>query len=127
MLNKVFLIGNLGADVELRYSQSGTPVANFRLATNERFVSNGEARERTEWHRIVTFGKLAETCREYLGKGRQVYVEGRIQTRQWEDREGVKRYTTEIVANTVKFLGPKPSAQAGEPPEDAQLDLPNVE
>lgn len=105
-VNKVILIGNLGADPESRYTQNGQPVTNFRIATSERFTSrSGEPQERTEWHRIVTFGKLAETCREYLSKGRQVYVEGRLQTRQWEDRDGNKRYTTEIVAQTVRFLG----------------------
>jgi len=105
-VNKVLLIGNLGADPEARYTQSGSPVTNFRIATSEKWTSrDGQPQERTEWHRIVTFGRLAEHCRDYLSKGRQVYVEGRIQTRQWEDRDGNKRYTTEIVAQTVQFLG----------------------
>ncbi|MBW1808322.1 MAG: single-stranded DNA-binding protein [Deltaproteobacteria bacterium] len=105
-VNKAILIGNLGADPEARYTQGGQAVANFSLATSERWTGrDGQQQERTEWHRIVTFGKLAETCRDYLSKGRQVYVEGRIQTRSWEDRDGKKRYTTEIVAQTVRFLG----------------------
>ncbi len=105
-VNKVILIGNLGADPETRYTQGGQAVTNFRIATSDRWTDrNGQAQERTEWHRIVTFGRLAEHCRDYLSKGRQVYVEGRIQTRQWEDKDKNKRYTTEIVAQTVQFLG----------------------
>ncbi|NMB75266.1 MAG: single-stranded DNA-binding protein [Myxococcales bacterium] len=105
-VNKVILIGNLGADPETRYTQGGQAVTNFRIATSDRWTDrNGQAQERTEWHRIVTFGRLAEHCRDYLAKGRQVYVEGRIQTRQWEDKDKNKRYTTEIVAQTVQFLG----------------------
>ncbi len=104
-LNKAMIIGNLGVDPELRYTQSGTPVANLRIATNEVWNDkSGQKQERTEWHRIVVFGRQAETCEKYLKKGRQVYVEGRIQTREWTDKEGQKRYTTEIVANTVQFL-----------------------
>lgn len=105
-VNKAILIGNLGADPETRVTPSGQPVTNFRIATSERWMDrDGKNQERTEWHRIVTFSRLAETCRDYLAKGRQVYVEGRIQTNQWEDRDGNKRYTTEIVAQTVRFLG----------------------
>ena len=106
-VNKAILIGNLGRDPEIRYTQSGMAVANFTLATNESWSDkeSGERRERTEWHRIVVFGKMGETCGKYLSKGRQVYVEGRIQTREWEDRDGNKRYTTEIVASDVRFLG----------------------
>jgi len=105
-VNKAILIGNLGADPEARYTQGGAAVTNFRIATSEKWTGkDGQPQERTEWHRIVTFGRLAETCRDYLSKGRQVYVEGRIQTRQWEDRDGNKRWTTEIVAQTVRFLG----------------------
>lgn len=104
-VNKAILIGNLGAAPELRYTQSGTPVANFRLATNERWKDkDGNVQDRTEWHRVTVYGKQAENCERYLDKGRQVYVEGRIQTRDWEDRDGNKRYTTEIVAQTVQFL-----------------------
>ncbi|HJL43835.1 MAG TPA: single-stranded DNA-binding protein [Myxococcales bacterium LLY-WYZ-16_1] len=105
-LNKVFLIGNLGADPDVRYTGSGNPVANLRIATSEVWNDkNGERQERTEWHRIVVFGRQAEHCGEYLRKGRSVHVEGRLQTRDWEDREGNKRTTTEIVADRVTFLG----------------------
>ena len=105
-VNKVILVGNLGADPEVRYSASGTAVANFRIATTESYKNKeGQKEDKTEWHRIVTFGKLAEICGEYLAKGKQVYVEGRIQTNQWEDKEGNKRYTTEIVCNQMQMLG----------------------
>ena len=105
-VNKAILIGNLGRDPELRYTQSGQAVTNFSLATSENWTDkNGERTEKTEWHRIVAWGKTAELCAQYLSKGRPVYIEGRLQTRDWEDKEGVKRQTTEIVANTVQFLG----------------------
>jgi single-strand DNA-binding protein len=105
-VNKVILIGNLGRDPELRYTQSGQAVANFTLATTERFpTKDGERQERTEWHRVVAWGRTAELCAQYLSKGRSVYVEGRLQTREWEDRDGQKRRTTEIVAVSVQFLG----------------------
>jgi single-strand DNA-binding protein len=105
-VNKVILIGNLGRDPELRYTQGGQAVANFTLATSERFsTKDGEKQERTEWHRIVAWGRTGELCAQYLSKGRSVYIEGRLQTREWEDKEGQKRKTTEIVANTVQFLG----------------------
>ncbi len=113
-VNKVILIGNLGQDPEVRYSASGSPVANFSIATSESWNDkNGQRQERTEWHRIVAWGKLAELCGEYLAKGRQVYVEGRLQTRNWEDRDGNKRYTTEIIANQVTFLGGRGEASTG--------------
>jgi single-strand DNA-binding protein len=106
-INKVILIGNLGADPEVRFTPSGQAVANFRIATSESWndKTSGQKQERTEWHRIVVWGKLAELCGEYLKKGRQCYVEGRLQTREWTDKEGKKNYTTEVVANTVQFLG----------------------
>ena len=105
-VNKVILIGNLGADPEVRYTPGGQPVANFRIATSENWVDKqGQKQERTEWHRIVAWGKLAELCGEYLAKGRQVFVEGKLQTRQWDDRDGNKRYTTEIQAREITFLG----------------------
>jgi single-strand DNA-binding protein len=105
-VNKVILIGNLGADPELRYTNTGSAVANLRIATNEQWTDkNGERQERTEWHQIVVWGKQAENCGKYLRKGRAIYVEGRLQTRQWEDQSGNKRYTTEVVAQTVQFLG----------------------
>jgi single-strand DNA-binding protein len=112
-VNKVILIGHLGADPEIRYTPSGQPVANFRLATSESWNDKqGQRQERTEWHRIVAWGKLAELCGEYLAKGRQVYVEGRLQTRQWEDRDGNKRTTTEIQANQITFLGSRADSSA---------------
>lgn len=104
-VNKAIVMGNLGADPELRYTQGGAAVCNLRVATNERWRDkDGAQQERTEWHSIVVFGKQGENCEKYLKKGRSVYVEGRIQTRDWEDKDGNKRYTTEIVAQTVQFL-----------------------
>jgi len=106
-VNKVTLIGNLGADPEVRYTGNGSAVANIRLATAEswRDKESGEQQERTEWHRIVFFSRLAEIVGEYLKKGSQVYIEGRLQTRKWQDRDGNDRYTTEIVANDMQMLG----------------------
>lgn len=106
-VNKVILIGNLGNDPDIRYTASGAAVANISLATAEswRDKDSGEQQERTEWHRIVFFGRLAEIVGEYLRKGSQVYVEGRLQTRKWQDKEGHDRYTTEIVANEMQMLG----------------------
>ena len=113
-VNKVIVLGNLGADPELRYTNSGTAVASFRVATSERWNDkNGESQERTEWHRIVAWDKLGEICGKYLKKGRSVYVEGRLQTRAWEDKEGNKRYTTEIVARTMQMLGGRGGEGAG--------------
>jgi single-strand DNA-binding protein len=113
-VNKVILIGNLGADPEVRFTPGGQAVANFRIATSETWNDkNGQKQERTEWHRIVVWGKLAELCGEYLKKGRQCYVEGRLQTREWTDKENKKNYTTEVVANSVVFLGGR-DAGAGE-------------
>jgi len=107
-VNKVILIGRLGADPELKYMPSGDPVANFNLATNESYRDkDGNTQEKTEWHRIVAFKRLAEICGEYLKKGSQVYIEGRIQSRSWEDKNGVKKYTTEIIAYTMQMLGKK--------------------
>jgi single-strand DNA-binding protein len=106
-VNKVILIGHLGADPEVRYTQSGTAVANMRLATSDSYndKSTGERVEKTEWHRIVAWSKLAEIVGQYMTKGRQLYVEGQLQTRQWEDKEGNTRYTTEIRANEIVMLG----------------------
>jgi single-strand DNA-binding protein len=105
-VNKVILVGNVGRDPELRYTQGGQPVASFSIATNERFKDKeGNWKDRTEWHRIVAWARLAEICGEYLRKGSQVYVEGRIQTRDWEDKEGNKRQTTEVVALSMQMLG----------------------
>ena len=105
-VNKAILVGNLGSDPDIRYTPSGTAVANFSLATNEQWTNkDGEKTEKTEWHRIVAWGRLGEICGEYLKKGSQVYIEGRIQTRAWEDRDGNKRYTTEIIAQAMQMLG----------------------
>lgn len=105
-VNKAILVGNLGADPELRYTQGGTAVAELRLATSRKWKDqSGASKEDTQWHRVVVWGKQAESCKEYLAKGRQVYVEGRLQTREWKDCEGNKRWTTEIVAEQVVFLG----------------------
>ncbi|MBI5682467.1 MAG: single-stranded DNA-binding protein [Deltaproteobacteria bacterium] len=112
-LNKVMLIGRLGADPEVKYSPGGTAVTTFKIATSERWKGkDGNLQERTEWHRIVTFGKTAEICGEYLVKGKQIYIEGRLQTRSWEDKDGNKRWTTEIIANTMQMLGSPPNEQA---------------
>ena len=119
-LNKVILIGNLGRDPELRYTPNGSPVAEFSLATSEKWKDkDGNPQERTEWHNIVAWGRQAEICGEYLSKGRQVYVEGRIQTRSWDDKDGNKRYKTEVVARQVLMLGARgegrgPGAKADE-------------
>ncbi len=133
-VNKVILIGHLGRDPEVRYTQGSTAVANFTLATNEVWNDkSGGKQERTEWHRIVVWGKQAELAGEYLKKGRQVYIEGTLQTRQWDDREGNKRSTTEVKALKVVFLGgrsgaddapggPGPSEEAGGAPPPAPDD-----
>ncbi len=105
-INKVILVGNLGKDPEVRYMNDGTPVANFNIATSEEWTDKqtGDKRNRTEWHRIVAWRRLGEICGQYLSKGRQVYIEGKLQTRSWE-QDGITRYTTEIIASTVQFLG----------------------
>jgi single-strand DNA-binding protein len=108
MINKVILIGNLGADPEIRYTQSGTPVVNFTIATTERWKDKeGQQQEQTEWHRIVAWRRLAEICGEYLSKGSRVYIEGKLQTRKWQDQSGNDRYTTEVIANEMKMLTPR--------------------
>lgn len=105
-VNKVILVGNLGKDPEVRQISPNQTVCQFRIATGESWIDKaGQKQERTEWHSIVVWGKMAEICGKYLSKGRQVYVEGRLQTRSWEDQQGQKRYTTEVIANTVQFLG----------------------
>ena len=108
MYHTIIIDGNLGRDPEIRYTPSGMAVANFTIATSEKWKDkqSGEMQERTEWHRIVAWGRLGEICGEYLSKGRQVYIEGRLQTRQWE-KDGVTRYTTEVVAAEMKMLGAK--------------------
>lgn len=115
-VNKVILIGNLGKDPEIRYMPSGDPIANVNIATTEVFKDrDGAKQERTEWHRVVFFGKLAEIVGQYLKKGRSVYVEGRIQTRKWQDQSGQDRYSTEIVANEMKMLGSRGDAAGSAP------------
>jgi single-strand DNA-binding protein len=112
-VNKVLLIGRLGSNPEIRYTNTGTAVANFNMATSENWNDkSGQRQERTEWHRVVVWGKLAELCEKYLAKGRQCFVEGRLQTRSWDDKDGNKKYTTEIVATTVQFLGSNQGASA---------------
>ena len=113
-VNKVMLLGHLGADPEMRYSQNQTAICNLSVATNDRRKgADGQWTEQTEWHRVVTFGKTAENCSNYLAKGRQVFVDGRIQTRKWQDKQGQDHYTTEIVANNVQFIGGRDSAMGG--------------
>lgn len=108
-INKVTLIGNLGADPEVRKTANQQTVTQFSLATSESWINKeGERQEKTEWHRIVVWGKLAETCAKHLAKGRQVFIEGRLQTRSWETEQGQKRFTTEVIANQVLFLGRSP-------------------
>ena len=146
-VNKVILIGNLGADPEVRYTPDGAPVANFNLATSESWNdrSSGEKQERTEWHRLVVWRKLAEIAGKYLKKGSKIYIEGKLQTRSWEDQSGQKRYTTEVVVNELQMLdsrgegggggggggisrdpGPTTQAESGPPPAAAaeEDDLP---
>jgi len=126
-VNKVILIGNLGANPELRYTQGQQAVANLRLATTEKWTDkSGQKQEATEWHRVVVWGKQAEICGQYLTKGRQVYIEGSIRTRQWQDQQGQKRYTTEIVARNMQMLGgrgerPTEDAEATVPPEESTI------
>ncbi|HVK74934.1 MAG TPA: single-stranded DNA-binding protein [Kofleriaceae bacterium] len=126
-VNKVILIGHLGADPDMRYTPSGNGVCELRVATSESWKDkNGQRQERTEWHRVVVWGKTAEICAKYLAKGRQVYIEGRIQTRSYDDKEGQKRYITEVIANDVQFLssgdrgggGGRRGADEGPPPPD---------
>lgn len=125
MLNKVMLIGNLGADPEPRYTKDGICVCNLRIATKERFRDrNGQWQERTEWHSVVLFGKLGETASQYLRKGRQVYIEGRLQTRKWQDRDGKDRYTTEIIATDMLMLGGRAGTSEGSFATEAEAEEP---
>ena len=130
-LNKVMLIGRLGQDPEVRYTQSNTAVATLNLATSERYKDgNGEQQEKTEWHRVVAWGRLAEICQQYLNKGSLIYVEGPLQTRSWEDNQGQKRYTTEIKALQMTMLDSRkssqqnqasPAIQQNQPPSNPQM------
>ncbi len=135
-LNKVMLIGHLGADPEMRATTGGTPIAKLRIATTEVWNdrNSGQRQEKTEWHTVIAFDKLAGICERYLGKGRLVYVEGALTTRSWDDKEtGQKRYATEIKARDIRMLGPRPEgagggaavpAGGGEMPEPADDDVP---
>jgi single-strand DNA-binding protein len=114
MVNKVILIGNLGADPEVRHTQNGIPVATFNIATSERRKGqDGQMQEQSEWHKIVAWDKLAGICSEYLHKGMRVYIEGKLQTRKWQDKDGHDRWTTEIIARDMKMLTPKGSESGG--------------
>lgn len=124
-VNKVILIGNLGADPEVRFTGGGQSVATLRVATTERWLDkSGQKADKTEWHRVIVWGKQADLCKEYLSKGRQIYAEGRLQTREWTDKDGNKRYTTEVVAQRIQFLGSAPGKQARD--ESAFGDTPSV-
>jgi single-strand DNA-binding protein len=123
-LNKVMLIGRLGSDPELRYTQSGTAVSRFSLATNDVWKDRqtSERKEKTVWHKVVVWGKLAETISEYLSKGRQVFVEGRLDSRSWEDDQGQKRYIVEVIADRVVFLGGRGDSAGAVPSDDFSTD-----
>ena len=127
-VNKVILVGNLGRDPEIRYTPDGTAVANFSIATSREWNdrNTGEKKKQTEWHRIVAFRRLAEICGEYLSKGSQIYIEGHLQTREWDDKEGNKRYTTEIVANQMQMLGSRSSANTAGPSQYSSPTTPDV-
>ncbi len=126
-LNKAMLLGNLGQDVELRHTGGGTAVCNLSVATTDRIKdSEGNYNDKTEWHKVICFGKTAENCSKYLSKGRTVFVEGKIQTRSWEDKDGVKKYSTEVLAQSVNFIGGgkdenKPKAES----KPQQQNIPN--
>lgn len=123
-LNKVMIIGNLGQEPEMRYTANGNAQTAFSVATNESWTDRaGAKQERTEWFSVVCWNKLAETCAQYLAKGRQVYIEGRLQTRSWDGQDGQKHYRTEVIADTVRFLGTRADAPDVDPPLD-ENDLP---
>ncbi len=120
-VNKALIIGNLGQDPEIKYTQSGSPVANLSVATSERWKdkNTGEQKEQTEWHRVVVFGRLAEIAEQYLKKGSKIFIEGKIQTRNWEDADGNKKYTTEVVAREMTMLDSKASMSSDAPSSDS--------
>jgi len=122
-INKVIVLGNLGKDPEIRYAANGSAIASFSIATSESWKdkNSGEKVEKTEWHRVSAFGKLAEIIGEYLKKGSQVYIEGKLQTRKWQDKSGADRYTTEIVAKDMEMLGSKNSGNSGAPETKREL------
>lgn len=124
-VNKVILIGHLGQNPEVKYTPSGAAVANFSVATNESWQDkSGQRQEKTEWHRVVVWGKTAENCGQYLSKGRQVYLEGRLQTRQWQDKDGQTKYTTEVQAQTVQFLGGAGAGAGASQGDRSSMDRP---
>jgi single-strand DNA-binding protein len=126
-VNKVILVGNLGRDPEVRYTRNGTAVATLNIATTETWTDkDGQRQDRTEWHRVVAWSKLAEIVKEYLSKGQQVYIEGKLQTRSWDDREGNKRYTTEVKADQMVMLGGRRDAgdRGSEPPPGPENEEP---
>lgn len=124
-VNKVIVIGRLGQDPELKHTPGGMPVCNFTVATTESWSDkSGKKQEKTEWHRIVVWGKLAELCNQYLAKGKQAYIEGSLQTRSWDDKNGGKKYTTEIVAKSVQFLGGASKVSSN---DDMSSDGPDIE
>ncbi len=129
-VNKVILIGNLGADPEVRYTGGGSPVCSLSLATSESWTDKqtGQRQERTEWHRVKVFGKLAEICKEYLHKGRQVYIEGTLRTDKYTDKNGIERYTTDVIARNMQMLGGPGSGEGGggyaRPPASARAPAP---
>jgi len=131
-LNRVMLIGRLGKDPEVRYTQNGQPVCSFSMATTERYKVGEDWQERTEWHNIVFFGKRGETLAQYVKKGHQLYIEGRLQTRKWQDRNGNDRYTTEVVARDFQFLegrregGTTRTSEEPPPPADADFGSPGM-
>lgn len=128
-LNKVQIIGRLGQDPDVRYMPSGKPVANLRIATSEKWTKDGQTQERTEWHSVVMFDRLGEIAGEYLRKGSLVYVEGKLQTRKWSDKEGKDRYTTEIIAQQMQMLGGKPQGDraARQEPSPAREPAPDFD
>jgi len=123
-VNKVILVGHLGRDPEIRFLPSGQSVANFSIATSEKWTSNGQTQEHTEWHRIQAWGKLAEACGQYLKKGRQVYIEGKIRTREYDAKDGQKKKAFEIIAHLVQFLGGRDGGQGGSEFADDARELP---
>lgn len=126
-VNKVILIGNLGKDPEMRHMQNGDAVTNITLATTDTWKDkNGEKQEKTEWHRVTFYRKLAEIAVEYLKKGSPVYIEGRLETRKWTDKEGIERYSTDIIANDMKMLGSKPESSSQQPQESRSQNKANV-
>ncbi len=125
-INKVIIVGNLGQDPDTRYMPSGAAVTNFTVATNESWKDKqtGEQKDRTEWHRVAMFGRLAEVAAEYLRKGSQVYIEGKLRTRKWQDRDGKDRYTTEIIADEMQMLGGRGGGSAPMSSESAPVSAP---